>query len=434
MKKYYLLTRIRLVIFLIPLLLLTSCEALCGIGKGLLGAAVGYGESKLENSAPEEHKQMYRDAFSAFNNSVGFNSSYVNAGSNWQKGKKNDAILDLTEGVSSSAGVRNTFAVSTVLDLGRAQNNYKKNIESGMSIEEATAILNKEMENYAGRIFDDYMVDDKTRAEIARYNEMQYTKEMREKDNLIRREIWQELSKRGYNGYEAHMYMIYIDEHPGYLSRMYEEAENDIWLTGVMISNDTNIINERKRQVGNVLDDFNIPDRTEQDRGGEYKVEQNSFFGTNLVVLSQTDSSKNDIVEKNTKIDSISETTPKIVDPSENAKDRLKKIAPDCYKINQVELNNEQKELLDEVVSLMNQYPNIRICLSGNTCDLGTDSINELIGAKRADYAKEYLVKHGIDANRIEVKSMSFSNPIVDDHTEEARLRNRRVSISVIDN
>ena len=81
----------------------------------------------------------------------------------------------------------------------------------------------------------------------------------------------------------------------------------------------------------------------------------------------------------------------------------------------------------------MNQFPNIRICLNGNTCDLGSEFINNLIATKRANYAKEYLVKQGVDASRINVESKTYTDPVADGKTGEDRLKNRRVSITILD-
>lgn len=413
-----------------------SAEGILGFlkdaGKALLSLAVGAAESYVGSSVPDEYKSSYNDMVSSFNNSVGVDNSYASAGSNWQQGKKNDAILDMAEGVAVSTGTSGSFVVSSILDIGRAQNNYNNNIASGMSVDEANAIRNQELEKYAERIYDDYIMSDKTREEIYRYNEMQYTKELREQDRALRNEIWHELLKRGYSTREAGVYMTIIDENPGMLSGFYAESDNSIYMTGILLTEDTTVQGIIARRAKEALDNLNIVDRTNGTQDGSYQANEDDFFGTNI---NLTDPSPTPTPEPPS-VEQPAPTIPEIpqepIDPSADAKARLKEIAPDRYLLNHVGLNKKQKETLDEVASLMKQYTNIRICLNGNTCDLGSDYINNLIATKRANNAKDYLVKQGIDDSRIEVESKSSSEPIIDGHTGENRLQNRRVSITIL--
>lgn len=403
--------------------------------KGVVSAVVGYTSSEIENALPEECREGWRDISSSISSDFGLDNSYVNAGSNWQQGKKNDAILDLAEGVAVSTGTNNTFVVSSILDLGRAQNNYSKNIASGMSIEEATEIRNREWRQYTDRIYDEYMMSDKDRDELYRYNEMKYAKDLQEQDKAIRHEIWEELLKRGYSVGEAQVYMIIIDENPGLLSGLYSEGGNSIYMTGIMLTGDTNIQNMIKDRAKTTLNNLNISDRTNEAREDSHQPDENGFFGTKIATVrsSNEPSAVSAPSESEPSVIQPSEITKKPVDNLAEIKTRLKEIATDRYLINHVGLNRTQKDALDEVASLMNQYTSIRICLNGNTCDLGSDYINKLIAIKRASIAKEYLVKQGIDENRIRVESRAASTPVADGKTKEDRLKNRRVNITIID-
>lgn len=427
-------------------------DVLKGIGKAVVSVAVGSVESYVGSSVPDEYKSSYNDMVSSFNSNVGIDNSYANAGSNWQQGKKSDAILDLTEGVALSTNTSGTFLVSTILDIGHAQNNYKNNLASGMTKEEATSIRNQELERYAERVYDDYIMSDKDKEEIYRYNEMQYTKELKEQDRALRSEIWHELLRRGYSIQEAGVYMTIIDENPGMLSGLYEESDNSIYMTGVMLTEDTSVLGMIERRAKKSLDNLNITDRSDR---CNLKIEQSNdnlnvtdgtyenhleekrsseklFFGTEINPVEPLPKPMPSI--KQSEVDTVEvSNTPKIPnDFSLEAKTRLREISPDRYLLNHVGLNKKQKETLDEVVSLLKQYPNIKICLNGNTCDLGSEYINELIAIKRANNAKAYLVENGIEDNRIIIESKASSEPIVYGHTKEARLRNRRVTISIV--
>ena len=403
------------------------------VGKAAVSLLVGAAESHVGSAIPEEHKDTYNDIVSSINSGFGVDDSYARAGSNWQEGKKNDAIFDMVEGVASSTGTSGTFVVRTILDVGRAQNNYQKNIASGMSVDEASAIRNEELGAYAEGIYTDYMMSDAEREAMYRYDQMQYDKNLREQDRALLSEIWHELLNRGYSSSEASVYMAIIEENPGLLSGLYSEADNSIYMTGIMLTEDTNVQNMIKERAKKALDNLNIANRTGEIQSENNPQDGGEFFGTKLtpdIPAENMPESPSPVKP----IDPIVPETPKTpVDPSADAKARLKEIAPDRYLLNHVGLNKMQQETLDEVASLLNKYPNIRIRLCGNTCDLGTEYINGLIATKRANHAKDYLVKKGVDASRIEVESNASASPVTNGHTGEDRLQNRRVTISIID-
>ena len=432
MRKYFICS----ILFTVMMLNASSAVAqgfwdvLKGIGKAVVSVAVGVTESYVGNSVPDEYKSSYDDIVSSFNSNMGLENSYASAGSNWQKGKKNDAILDLAEGVASSTNTSGTFVVSSILELGRALNNYNNNIASGMTIEEASAIRNQELEKYAERIYDDYIMSDKEREEIYRYNEMQYTKDLRKQDRALHNEIWHELLRRGYSTREAGVYMAILDENPGMLSGFFSESDSSIYMTGIMLTNDTSVQGMIERRAKQALDNLNIIDRVDEKPLEIDQSDETVFFGMDIKPIEPP----TEIIPSVKQPEADPKETPiTSIDPSLSAKTRLKEITPDRYRLNHVGLNKKQKVALDEVVSLMKQYPNIRICLNGNTCDLGSEYVNGLIAIKRANNAKAYLVNQGIESDRISTESKASTDPVVNGHTSEDRLRNRRITISIVD-
>ena len=81
------------------------------VGKAAVSLLVGAAESHVGSAIPEEHKDTYNDIVSSINSGFGVDDSYARVGSNWQEGKKNDAIFDMVEGVASSTGTSGTFVV-----------------------------------------------------------------------------------------------------------------------------------------------------------------------------------------------------------------------------------------------------------------------------------------------------------------------------------
>lgn len=111
--------------------------------------------------------------------------------------------------------------------------------------------------------------------------------------------------------------------------------------------------------------------------------------------------------------------------------DVVSKLVISHYKLNESNLSTEQKNKLDRVVSFLNNWPNAKITIVGHTCSLGTNAINNTVGLKRAQQAKLYLVKQGINESRIEVISKGATEPCANNGNETGRLQNRRITFLV---
>ena len=87
---------------------------------------------------------------------------------------------------------------------------------------------------------------------------------------------------------------------------------------------------------------------------------------------------------------------------------------------------------LDQVGQKLQQHPDLRLLVIGYTDNIGSAASNKILGMKRANRIKDLLLKKGIEASRIKVKSEGKNQPIVDNNTSEGRKQNRRVEISFI--
>ncbi len=62
-------------------------------------------------------------------------------------------------------------------------------------------------------------------------------------------------------------------------------------------------------------------------------------------------------------------------------------------------------EILKRNAEVLKQYPDVKIIIEGHCCPIGTNEYNLGLGQRRANSAKEYLVKLGISPDRIETIS-----------------------------
>ncbi len=81
---------------------------------------------------------------------------------------------------------------------------------------------------------------------------------------------------------------------------------------------------------------------------------------------------------------------------------------------------------LDTIVSILKKDSSSNVDIEGHTDNTGNAEQNILLSQKRADACKEYLVKHGISADRISSIGYGSMKPIGDNNSPEGRKANRR--------
>nr|MCU0351439.1 OmpA family protein [Flavobacterium sp.] len=92
---------------------------------------------------------------------------------------------------------------------------------------------------------------------------------------------------------------------------------------------------------------------------------------------------------------------------------------------------------LQKIVEVMKQYPNMKIAIRSHTDSRQTHKYNEQLSDKRAKSTLEYLVKNGIDRNRLTAKGFGESqlvNECADgvSCSEEKHQQNRRSEFIVL--
>ena len=96
------------------------------------------------------------------------------------------------------------------------------------------------------------------------------------------------------------------------------------------------------------------------------------------------------------------------------------------FDFNKYSIKSEFVPTLAEIADVMQKNPDIMLKIEGNTDIIGTEKYNMMLGEERAVAAKNYLVDHGVAANRISTESFGFSRPVATNSTEWGRARNRR--------
>jgi outer membrane protein OmpA-like peptidoglycan-associated protein len=104
------------------------------------------------------------------------------------------------------------------------------------------------------------------------------------------------------------------------------------------------------------------------------------------------------------------------------------------FKFNNVDLPDEAKARLDDLISQMKADPKGAFFeIEGHTDNVGPTEVNERIGLERAEAVKKYLYEHHqIPLHKMNVISYGESKPVGENKTKEGRAQNRRVVIRVL--
>ena len=103
------------------------------------------------------------------------------------------------------------------------------------------------------------------------------------------------------------------------------------------------------------------------------------------------------------------------------------------FALNKATIKRESYEILDAVHNVLVKFPGITLVeVQGHTDIRGPEYLNQDLSQRRADAVKNYLVKKGIDAARLQSKGYGESKLLDTAETEEAHAKNRRVQFIVL--
>jgi outer membrane protein OmpA-like peptidoglycan-associated protein len=104
------------------------------------------------------------------------------------------------------------------------------------------------------------------------------------------------------------------------------------------------------------------------------------------------------------------------------------------FKINSSDLSDSAKINLGKIAGVFIKYPETIILVEGHTDNTGTVEYNIELSKKRAYAVSDYLIAHGVDKSRFEIKWYGEDQPKYPNDTDANRKLNRRVEVAVIAN
>ena len=107
---------------------------------------------------------------------------------------------------------------------------------------------------------------------------------------------------------------------------------------------------------------------------------------------------------------------------------------PVYFATNKDRILDRSKDILDEVARVLAENPQIALVrIEGHTDSRGRDSYNLTLSQRRASAVREYLIKDGIDRDRLEAVGYGETIPIADNETADGRAKNRRVEFTIVE-
>ena len=103
------------------------------------------------------------------------------------------------------------------------------------------------------------------------------------------------------------------------------------------------------------------------------------------------------------------------------------------FALNSDEIVGDYGPILDEVVSTLKRYPDVKVEVAGHTDSQGPAAHNKSLSQRRAEAVRDYLASKGIAADHLTATGYGEDKPVADNKTAAGRAQNRRVELHLQD-
>lgn len=103
------------------------------------------------------------------------------------------------------------------------------------------------------------------------------------------------------------------------------------------------------------------------------------------------------------------------------------------FETDSYQLTSNSNTELNNLVELLNTNKTMKLEISGHTDNVGNDDYNQELSQKRAESVVNYLIKNGVNPDRLIAKGYGSQQPNFSNDSEEGRLKNRRTEFKIIE-
>lgn len=141
--------------------------------------------------------------------------------------------------------------------------------------------------------------------------------------------------------------------------------------------------------------------------------------------------------QREVELNRMQEALDKIVETRRTAMGMVLNLGSDRveFEFDKAELRPEERELLARIAGVLiaSADRGFAIQVFGHTDDVGDAEYNQGLSERRAGAVMNYLVEAGVNPDILTMRGMGKSMPLVAETTDDARARNRRVEIAIVD-
>ncbi len=100
------------------------------------------------------------------------------------------------------------------------------------------------------------------------------------------------------------------------------------------------------------------------------------------------------------------------------------------FEFDQATLTKDAETSLTEVAGILVKHPELKVNISGNADERGSEQYNLALGQRRADAARKYLDRLGVKDEQLSAISFGAEKPKAPGHDEDAWKQNRRDDVN----
>lgn len=123
---------------------------------------------------------------------------------------------------------------------------------------------------------------------------------------------------------------------------------------------------------------------------------------------------------------------PEIVEPTQEVMEQLNSYAKTIlFGTGKSSFEKQSYSVLQSITAILKEYPKSNFTIEGHTDSVGSKTLNQKLSDARANGVMGYLVKNGVDADRLSAFGLGEDYPIDTNATAAGRRNNRRVEVKL---
>ncbi|MCU7494938.1 MAG: OmpA family protein [Ignavibacteria bacterium] len=177
------------------------------------------------------------------------------------------------------------------------------------------------------------------------------------------------------------------------------------------------------------------PLEVDTDKDGLTDFDEVQKYKTNPLLADTDEGGKNDGIEVNAGTNPLlkDDDVAKVEIPQEPVKEEVFDLEGILFASNSSAISPQAELILRKDLEYLLKHTDLKIQVNGHTDSIGKLSYNTMLSEKRAASVKNWLVKNGIQPERIATKGFGPKEPLAPNNVADGRKKNRRAELKQAD-